>query len=182
MFTRPALVLVLVAFTSFTPARAQHHGGHGAQHAAGASPYAGFEKRPIKALSEQQIADLRAGRGVGFALAAELNGYPGPLHVIELADTLRLTPEQRTHMEALYTSMTRGTAVLGERLIQQEADLDRLFASRTVTYASLSAATSTIGATQAALREAHLRFHLATVEVLTPEQVARYNEARGYSR
>jgi Spy/CpxP family protein refolding chaperone len=181
MFTRPALVMVLVAFTSFTPARAQHHGGHGAQHAAGASPYAGFEKRPIKALSEQQIADLRAGRGMGLALAAELNGYPGPLHVIELADSLRLTPEQRTHMAALHTSMTRETAVLGERLIQQEADLDRLFASRTVTRASLSAATSTIGATQAALREAHLRFHLATVEVLTPEQVARYNEARGYS-
>ena len=85
-------------------------------------------------------------------------------------------------MEALHTSMTRETAVLGERLIQQEADLDRLFASRTVTHASLSAATSAIGATQAALREAHLRFHLATVEVLTPEQVAHYNEARGYNR
>ena len=182
MFARPALVMVLVAFTSFTPARAQHHGGHGAQHAAGASPYAGFEKRPIKALSEQQIADLRAGRGMGLALAAELNGYPGPLHVIELADSLRLTPEQRARMEALHTSMTSETAVLGERLIQQEADLDRLFASRTVTRASLSAATSTIGATQAALREAHLRFHLATVEVLTPEQVAHYNEARGYNR
>ena len=185
MFTRPALAALLVAFTSFTPARAQHqehHGGQGAQHAAGASPYAGFEKRPIKALSEQQIADLRAGRGMGLALAAELNGYPGPLHVIELADSLRLTPEQRTHMEALYTSMRSETAVLGERLIQQEADLDRLFASRTVTRASLSTATSTIGATQAALREAHLRFHLATVEVLTPEQVVRYNEARGYGR
>ena len=182
MFTRPALVMVLVAFTSFTPARAQHHGGHGAQHAAGASPYAGFDKRSIKALSEQQIADLRAGRGVGFALAAELNGYPGPLHVIELADSLRLTPKQRTRMEALHTSMTSEAGVLGERLIQQEADLDRLFASRTVTYASLSAATSTIGATQTALREAHLRFHLATVEVLTPEQVTHYNEARGYGR
>ena len=185
MFTRPALVALLVAFTSFTPARAQHqehHGGQGAQHAASASPYAGFEKRPIKALSEQQIAELRTGRGMGLALAAKLNGYPGPLHVIELADSLRLTPEQRTHMEALYTSMRSETAVLGERLIQQEADLDRLFASRTVTRASLSTATSTIGAMQAALREAHLRFHLATVEVLTPEQVAGYNEARGYNR
>ena len=85
-------------------------------------------------------------------------------------------------MEALYTSMRSETAVLGERLIQQEAHLDRLFASRTVTRASLSTATSTIGAMQAALREAHLRFHLATVEVLTPEQVAGYNEARGYNR
>jgi Spy/CpxP family protein refolding chaperone len=185
MFFRPALVMVLVAFTSFTHARAQHqgqNGGHGAQHAAGVSPYAGIQERPIKALSEQQIADLRAGRGMGFALAAELNGYPGPLHVIELADSLRLTPEQRARLEALHRSMKGETAVLGKRLIQQEADLDRLFASRTVTSASLLAATSTIGATQVALRKVHLRFHLATIEVLTPEQVAHHNEARGYNR
>jgi hypothetical protein len=37
-------------------------------------PYAGMQTRPIKALSDQQIADLRAGRGMGLALAAELNG------------------------------------------------------------------------------------------------------------
>lgn len=42
------------------------------------SPYAGMQRRPIEALSEQQIADLKAGRGRGLALAAELNGYPGP--------------------------------------------------------------------------------------------------------
>ena len=48
-------------------------------------PYAGLQARPVKALSDQQIADLRAGRGMGLALAAELNGYPGPMHVLELA-------------------------------------------------------------------------------------------------
>ena len=52
------------------------------------SPYSGMQSRPIKALSEQQIADLRAGRGMGLALPAELNGYPGPVHVLELADKL----------------------------------------------------------------------------------------------
>ena len=36
------------------------------------------------------MADLRAGRGMGLALAAELNGYPGPAHVLELADKLDL--------------------------------------------------------------------------------------------
>src|SRR5215475_1130417 len=54
-------------------------------------PYAGFEQRPIKALSEQEVDDLRAGRGMGLALAAELNGYPGPSHVLELADRLDLS-------------------------------------------------------------------------------------------
>jgi len=55
------------------------------------TPYAGMQTRPIKALSEQQVADLGAGRGTGLALAAELNGYPGPSHVLELADKLDLS-------------------------------------------------------------------------------------------
>ena len=49
------------------------------------SPYGGFAERPMKALSAEQIADLRAGRGMGLALAAELNGFPGPVHALELA-------------------------------------------------------------------------------------------------
>ena len=65
-------------------------------------PYAGLQSRPIKALSDEQIADLRAGRGMGLALAAELNGYPGPSHVIELADALALQPDQRARMQQLF--------------------------------------------------------------------------------
>ena len=82
------LSVVLLAATTIvsSQAGAQHHPGSHGQHqqrGAGASPYAGLETRTIKALSEQQIADLRAGRGMALALAAEVNGYPGPLHVIE---------------------------------------------------------------------------------------------------
>ena len=58
------------------------------------SPYVGMQTRSIKALSEQQIADLKAGRGMGLALPAELNGYPGPAHVLELSDQLGLSTEQ----------------------------------------------------------------------------------------
>ena len=76
--------------------------------------------------------------------------------------------------------MTAEVVPLGERLIAEEATLDRKFASRAVTPASLDAATADIGRTQAALRAAHLRYHLTTVEVLTPEQVRRYGELRGY--
>jgi hypothetical protein len=69
---------------------------------------------------------------------------------------------------------------LGERLIAQETDLERQFATRSVTPASLQAATAEIGATQGALRLAHLRYHLSTLSVLTSEQVRRYGELRGY--
>lgn len=65
------------------------------------SPYSGMQTRPIKALSEQQVADLKAGRGMGLALAAELNGYPGPSHVLELADKLDLSADQRTSVRGI---------------------------------------------------------------------------------
>src|SRR4051812_23322414 len=106
---------------------------HGDAIAQSQQPYAGLQSRPLKALSEAQIADLRAGRGMTLALAAELNGYPGPLHVVELADALALTPEQRTRMQVLYETMKAEAVPLGERLITQEAELDRQFASRAVT-------------------------------------------------
>jgi hypothetical protein len=85
--------LVLLA----TPAGAQH-----------AQPYAGWHERAIRGLSEQQVADLRAGRGMGLALAAELNGYPGPVHVLELAKPLGLSADQRAGIEALYDAMRCG--------------------------------------------------------------------------
>ena len=59
------------------------------------TPYAGMQTRSIKALSDQQIADLGAGRGMGLALAAEMNGYPGSSHVLELADRLDLSAGRR---------------------------------------------------------------------------------------
>lgn len=147
----------------------------------GPQPYAGLESRPVKALSEQQIGDLRAGRGMGLALPAELNGYPGPRHVLDLAAGLVLSPEQRARTEALYDAMTAEAIPLGERLIAAEAELDRQFRERTVTPASLGDATGRIGAAQAALRAAHLRYHLAMLDVLTPEQVRRYAALRGYA-
>src|SRR6516165_11770416 len=94
------------------------------------SPYLGFEKRAIKALSDQQISDLRAGLGMSLALAAELNGYPGPRHTLELADELTLTEEQRTKVKELFAAMTAESIPIGEKLFAEEAELDRQFAGR----------------------------------------------------
>lgn len=77
--------------------------------------------------------------------------------------------------------MKSETVPLGERLLALEADLDRQFAGKMITEASLATAMQGIGVTQAALRAAHLRYHLATVEVLSPSQIAQYAELRGYS-
>jgi hypothetical protein len=143
-------------------------------------PYAGLEARPVKALSEQQILDLRAGRGMGLALPAELNGYPGPLHVLEHAEALGLSPVQRARATAAVAAMKAEAVPLGERMIRQEAALDALFAKGTARPGNLDAAAAAIGATQGALRAAHLRQHLVMAETLTPEQVRRYAALRGY--
>src|SRR5688572_7629951 len=137
-------------------------------------PYAGFENRAIKALSDDEIADLRAGRGMGLALAAELNGYPGPTHVLEYADALHLTAEQRQRTEALLAAMRQEAIPLGERLLEQEAELDRLFASREITPERLGTLT------EESWRQTLLKCHLSMMEVLSPHQVARYGELRGY--
>ncbi len=171
--TEVAMLRTLVTFAlliAFGHADAQH-----------ISPYADMKGRSIKALSPQQIADLRAGRGMGLALAAELNGYPGPLHVIELATQLELSPQQRKRMETLFEEMKSEASALGVMLIDEEAALDRLFARREINSDVLATVTKRIGATQAALRAAHLKYHLATVEVLSPEQVRRYADLRGYN-
>jgi LTXXQ motif family protein len=148
--------------------------------AMGQQPYAGFQSRPIKTLSDQQIADLNAGRGMGLALAAELNGYPGPIHAIELAEQLHLSPDQVSKLRILFEAMKAETIPLGASLISQERQLNDSFANRTITLTSLATTTQSIGTTQGALRAAHLKYHLSTVEILTPDQVARYNELRGY--
>jgi Spy/CpxP family protein refolding chaperone len=152
-----------------------------AQHQHGNAPYAGFQQRAIKALSDQQLADLRAGRGMGLALAAELNGYPGPIHVLELADQLQLADGQRQKMRELTDAMKAEALPVGEKLIERERALDQAFARREITPASLAALTAQIAETQGELRAAHLKYHLTTAELLSPHQRHRYAELRGYS-
>ena len=143
-------------------------------------PYAGMEQRAVKALSDQEIADLRAGRGMGLALPAELNGYPGPAHVLENADALALTANQRARTQALFDAMKAEAVPVGERLIEQERTLDRLFADRRIDNVSLEGITREIGLTEAQLRQTHLKYHLAMMDVLSSSQVEAYLKLRGY--
>src|SRR5215207_4083234 len=126
------VVLALAPLLSFGAALAQT--------APAPQPYAGLQARSVKALSDQQLADLRAGRGMGLALPAELNGYPGPVHVLENADRLDLSPGQRERTQRLFEAMKAEAVPLGERLIEQEAELDRLFATKAIRPATLDAA------------------------------------------
>jgi Spy/CpxP family protein refolding chaperone len=182
MLLNQAKLLVVAASAWAFQASAQVHNGHPpAIGARDAAPYAGFEQRRIKALSDEQVADLRTGRGMGLALAAELNGYPGPAHVLELADRLDLTDEQRRRTKALMDAMKAETVAIGERIIADESLLNRRFASGDLNEVALIEIAERIGLSQGRLRAAHLKYHLPMRGLLSKGQVAGYNELRGYS-
>lgn len=145
-----------------------------------ASPYAGQQHRAIKSLSQADIATLRKGGGWGFAKAAELNGLPGPIHVLELADALNLSADQKARITRLFERMRSAAVPLGRRLIAQEQRLDHLFATRRITPEALADLVRQIGATRAALRTVHLAAHLETPKILSAQQIARYVKLRGY--
>jgi Spy/CpxP family protein refolding chaperone len=144
------------------------------------SPYAGQEARPIKALSDDDMTALSQGRGMGFAKAAELNGYPGPMHVIELSRRLDLTPEQLSRSEGLMKDHKARARDMGAQLIDAERALDRLFADRQADASTVDAATRRVGELNAALRAEHLKTHLEQTALLNPQQIARYQTLRGY--
>lgn len=172
------VLTIMTALLVSAAAQAQHAGHH---NNSPATPYAGLQQRQIKALSNEQIADLRAGRGMATALAAEVNGYPGPMHVLELADKLGLTEAQRQTMESLITSMRRDAVKAGEELIVAEAELDKLFASGQADEASLIHCMQQVSHAQGQLRLIHLRTHMPSRAALTPHQLATYAQLRGYS-
>lgn len=168
MMLRP--LLALISLLAPLPATAQTP----------AAPYAGQQNREIKALSADEIRDLAEGRGMGLAKAAELNGYPGPLHVLELAGPLKLTEEQRAATEALFGRMQADARRLGEAILRAERELDRQFADRRIDAVALQTATAAVASLQGELRALHLAAHLEQTAVLTPTQVVEYGKQRGY--
>ena len=145
------------------------------------SPYSGQQQREIKALSPQEVQDYLEGKGMGFAKAAELNHFPGPMHVLKLADKLQLTREQKAQTEQIYAAVQRETRTFGRVLVDKERELDRLFASGNIETVKLRLLVAEIGRLQAEVRKAHLQAHLEQKAILTPAQIAAYDELRGYT-
>jgi len=144
------------------------------------SPYAGQQARSIKALSDEDIAALRQGDGMGLAKAAELNGYPGPKHVLDMAAALHLSDEQRQQVNAIFARMSAAAKPLGAALIEREQVLDQLFARGEITPERLAVETAAIGDLQGRLRAVHLAAHLETRALLDPDQIALYRRLRSY--
>lgn len=164
---------LLLAFVFLAPSvAAQHHdhAGHGGR--GGAAVPSG--------VSADEAAGLAAGAGLGLARPAEVHGYPGPLHVLELADALDLTADQRAEAERLRAAMLAEAVPLGERVVEAERRLDALFTSGAATDEAVEAAATYAAVLRGQLRAAHLRAHVAMRAALSAEQAARYAGLRGH--
>lgn len=144
------------------------------------SPYAGEERRDIKALSPGQVDQLLDGAGMGLARAAELNGVPGPRHVLDMADQLELTDAQRAEMGRIEGRMHEAAVRLGREILDLEEALDRLFAVGPADPSEVEHLAGRIGQRSGLLRAVHLLAHLETAVVLRPAQIHRYGVLRGY--
>lgn len=144
------------------------------------SPYAGEPTHPIKALAPETVDGYLAGKGMELAKAAELNSYPGPRHLLDLADKLNLTPAQVAAIETAFKTMQAEAQRLGRTIVEKEAELDRVFASGWAEQGEVDRLTAEIASLQGALRAVHLNAHLAVRGLLSDSLVAHYNALRGY--
>lgn len=145
------------------------------------SPYAGLESREIKGISPDEVRGYLRGEGMGFALVAELNHYPGPRHVLELADRLQIDATQRRAVEESYRSMKADAERLGVLVVERERELDALFAEARAAEPAVGSLLAEIGRLNGELRLVHLRAHLDMRRVLTSRQIEMYDRLRGYA-
>lgn len=150
-----------------------------AQHAQ--SSYAGRENRPIKALSAEETQQYLAGAGMGYAQAAELNRFPGPMHVLELERPLALTAAQRVATQQLMDAHKAEARAVGARLVEAERELDRMFAGGRVDAAALAQQVQKVAVLQGEYRLSHLDTHRRMRALLDEQQVVRYAQLRGYA-
>ncbi len=145
------------------------------------SKYSGQETRLIKSLSSDDISELERGGGWGLAKAAELNGLPGPAHLLELKNDIGLTRDQLEAIQRLHEEMKSQAIEHGKQLIELEAELETRFQTELPTDAELKAMLLAIAQTRAQLRFIHLSTHLKTPSILTKQQIDAYNQLRGYA-
>jgi hypothetical protein len=182
MRTLATIAALLVA--TMPMAHAQHAGQdhkHQGQQQQG-QPYAGQESRSVTTLSAADIAELERGGGWGLAKPAELNGFPGPAHVLELAEKLELTPLQRQRVEKIFKRMQQRAKSIGVRYIAAEAALDEAFRSgKAARSGALQTRLRDAERLRAELRRAHLQAHVETTPLLSEAQIKKYAELRGYA-
>ena len=176
------LILGLDFFTHSPFAQSSSHSGHVTNNTI--SKYTGQENRIIKTLSPEDIESLQTGTGDAFggmAKLAELNGYPGPRHVLDLANELELNNKQKANISTIYDNMKKKAVVLGQEILNIEKIANEGFMNKTITDYQMKQLIFKSSQIYGQLRYTHLITHLKILDIPTPEQVNLYNNLRGYS-
>lgn len=144
------------------------------------SAYVSLLDSEIRGLDQDTIDGYLTGKGLGQALPAELNGYPGPRHTIDMAEELELTEEQLVEVQALFDDMQSAVIPLGEQYLEAVTELELAFREGTITEEYLQNQLEKITSIEAQMRYVHLSTHLATIDILSQDQIMEYNMMRGY--
>ena len=150
-----------------------------ATRAAAHAAEAAREGTGIPALSEAQAASYLDGSAMWHASVAELNHYPSPRRVLELAEALELTEEQQRATTKLHEETRREAIGLGRELVALEQRLNRIFVWKQATADNIAKTVLDIGTLQTQLRLTHLAASIRQKPLLTEEQVRRYDELQG---
>jgi Spy/CpxP family protein refolding chaperone len=172
---RRAIVVTIIVMLGgiATATWGQHHAGHGSHAGQGVPPH-----RQMQAMLDETDRVIAQGLGAGMAFAADQNGYPGPRHVLELKDQLKLTSAQEARVIALQTAMFADARPKSVRLLDAEARLRRLFAEGVADETRVRAVVAEIERARTEVRLVHLLTHLETRALLTEDQRRAYHEAR----
>ena len=161
--------ILALTYTNLCLAAPEHH-----------SKYSGQQKRLIKSLSKDDIQQLKSGKGWGLAKAAELNGVPGPLHLLQMKKEISLSKQQEGKILSLFNDMKEKAIPLGIKLVSLEKKLNTAFANNTITNEILMQQLAAIAKTRKELRYVHLAAHLETPKIISAHQITKYNKLRGY--
>ena len=125
------------------------------------------QKITLSALSKEDLKGLRRGHGTPFgdmAKAAELNGFPGPRHVLDLKRN-GLTSKQVSEIEEIYRKMNLLYIKVGAELVAK-AFMDREFKEKRVNSKSLKKMIQSSAVKYSELRYIQLVAHLETAKIL----------------
>lgn len=165
------IITSIAVFISLTVSAQHNKMNHGAADS----------KSNIKSMSEADIEGYKNGNGMGQAKAAELNSYPGPMHVLDFKKELGLTAAQIEKITIIYNAMKKDATVFGSQLIDAESALNKAFQDKKISSGELEKLTSQIGNLIGKLRFTHLNAHIKTTNELNAFQIGKYNELRGYA-
>lgn len=145
------------------------------------SPYTSQLNSPVRGLSAQEVDDLINGRGAGYARTAELNHYPGPKHVLDMKQELALSPEQEQQIEVIFSQMNMKAKQVGREIVEHEQQFSNVFAQGEISESDINEQARRLGMLYGQYRSIHLQPHLKVRQLLSPEQIAKYDQLQGYS-